>query len=105
MRESKHNDQLTPLIAAEAAIMSSGVADSIQDPTKVKMTPKGQFGFPKQHGQSHSYWLEGAHGDELLNHRTTPDLPSSADIVIIGSGVSVAGDNCREQWLTSEFDE
>lgn len=45
-------------------------------------------GFPKQTGQSLSYWLQGVRCDPLLDHRSTPDLPASADIVIIGSGVS-----------------
>ncbi|KAL4748649.1 hypothetical protein BDW72DRAFT_205452 [Aspergillus terricola var. indicus] len=39
-------------------------------------------------------------GDPLLNHRTTPDLPSSADIVIIGSGITgtLAAKHCKEAW-------
>lgn len=45
-------------------------------------------GFPKQTGQSLSYWLQGVRCDPLLDHRSTPDLPASADIVVIGSGVS-----------------
>lgn len=45
-------------------------------------------GFPKQTGQSLSYWLQGVRCDPLLDHRSTPELPASADIVIIGSGVS-----------------
>jgi hypothetical protein len=47
-----------------------------------------RFGFPKQDGYSMSHWLQGVQGDALLDHRTTPDMPPSADIVIIGSGVS-----------------
>lgn len=36
-----------------------------------------------------SYWQD--HPDPFLtNHRTTPNLPSSADIVIIGSGITGA---------------
>ena len=45
-------------------------------------------GFPKEGPYSLSYWLQGVQGDPLLNHRTTPELPSSVDIVVIGSGVS-----------------
>ncbi|KAI0196618.1 FAD dependent oxidoreductase [Xylaria flabelliformis] len=36
---------------------------------------------------THSYW----HRDPsklLFNHRTTPDLPSTADVIVIGSGIS-----------------
>lgn len=47
-----------------------------------------RYGFPRQGGQSRSYWLQGVQGDALLDHRTTPKVPPSADIVIIGSGVS-----------------
>lgn len=45
-------------------------------------------GFPRPEGQSLSYWLQGVRANPLLDHRTTPDLPESADTVIIGSGVS-----------------
>lgn len=45
-------------------------------------------GFPKQTGQSLSYWLQGVRCDPLLDHRSTPEVPPSADIVVIGSGVS-----------------
>lgn len=45
-------------------------------------------GFPKQSGQSLSYWLQGVRCDPLLDHRSTAELPVSADIVVIGSGVS-----------------
>jgi hypothetical protein len=58
------------------------------------MKPTGErFGFPMQDSRLLSYWLETVQGDPLLHHRTTPDLPLSADIVIIGSGVS---DSCAE---------
>ena len=46
------------------------------------------FGFPKRDGLSLSCWLQGVQDDPLLDHNTTPELPSHADIVIIGSGVS-----------------
>ncbi|KAJ4364988.1 hypothetical protein N0V83_008604 [Neocucurbitaria cava] len=45
-------------------------------------------GFPKQGGQSLSYWLQQVRCDPLLDHRTTKDLPKEADTVIIGSGIS-----------------
>ncbi|KAI0004438.1 DAO-domain-containing protein [Xylariaceae sp. FL0662B] len=45
-------------------------------------------GFPKPSGQSLSYWLQGVRCDPLLDHRTTPELPPSADTVIIGSGIT-----------------
>ncbi|KAI3281275.1 hypothetical protein DTO002I6_9889 [Penicillium roqueforti] len=46
------------------------------------------FGFPKRTNYSISHWLQSVQGDPLLDHRTTPELPASADIVIIGSGMS-----------------
>ncbi|ORY56901.1 FAD dependent oxidoreductase-domain-containing protein [Pseudomassariella vexata] len=45
-------------------------------------------GFPKTSGQSLSYWLQGVRADPLLDHRTTAALPSYADTVIIGSGIT-----------------
>ncbi|KAK0483682.1 DAO-domain-containing protein [Armillaria novae-zelandiae] len=47
-------------------------------------------GFPKQEGQSLSYWLQGVRSNPLLDHRTTDELPEEADVVIIGSGATGA---------------
>ncbi|KAF2726570.1 DAO-domain-containing protein [Polyplosphaeria fusca] len=47
-----------------------------------------RMGFPKQGGQSLSYWLQQVRCDPLLDHRTTPELPREADTVIIGSGIT-----------------
>lgn len=47
------------------------------------------FGFPKSVDYSISHWLQSVQDDPLLQHRTTPELPRSADIVIIGSGVRI----------------
>ncbi|KAL1296941.1 hypothetical protein AAFC00_004547 [Neodothiora populina] len=59
-----------------------------------------QSGFPKQNGQSISYWLRGVQGDALLNHRTTPELPVSTDIVVIGSGLTgtLVAKECLATW-------
>ncbi|KAK0450918.1 DAO-domain-containing protein [Armillaria borealis] len=46
--------------------------------------------FPKQEGQSLSYWLQGVRSNPLLDHRTTDELPEEADVVIIGSGATGA---------------
>ncbi|PBK78208.1 FAD/NAD(P)-binding domain-containing protein [Armillaria solidipes] len=46
--------------------------------------------FPKQEGQSLSYWLQGVRNNPLLDHRTTDELPEEADVVIIGSGATGA---------------
>ncbi|KIY72603.1 FAD dependent oxidoreductase [Cylindrobasidium torrendii FP15055 ss-10] len=38
-----------------------------------------------------SFWLQGTRGSQsLLGHRTTEDLPASAEVAIIGSGISGA---------------
>jgi glycine/D-amino acid oxidase-like deaminating enzyme len=48
----------------------------------------GRTGFPKQGGQSLSYWLQQVRCDPLLDHRTTEELPREADTVIVGSGIT-----------------
>ncbi|CAM1503167.1 Fc.00g079430.m01.CDS01 [Cosmosporella sp. VM-42] len=60
----------------------------------------GDVGFPRKSGSSVSYWLQGVQGDPLLNHRTTPELPSSADIVVIGSGITgtLVAKSCLDTW-------
>ncbi|KAF8590750.1 FAD dependent oxidoreductase [Ramaria rubella] len=37
-----------------------------------------------------SFWLQGTRSSPLLGHRTTHSLPTSADVLIIGSGLSGA---------------
>lgn len=54
--------------------------------------PQTRVGFPKRKGYTLSHWLHDVQGNPLLNHRTTPELPQSADIAVIGSGV------CIPQW-------
>ncbi|KAK7397807.1 hypothetical protein QQX98_012822 [Neonectria punicea] len=58
------------------------------------------LGFPKQDNHSPSYWLQSVQGDPLLDHLTTPELPLSADIVIIGSGMTgtLTAKHCIETW-------
>ncbi|KAL2867297.1 NAD(P)/FAD-dependent oxidoreductase [Aspergillus lucknowensis] len=59
-----------------------------------------RHGFPKEGHYSLSYWLQGVQGDPLLNYRTTPELPSSADVVIIGSGMTgtLIAYHYKERW-------
>jgi hypothetical protein len=45
---------------------------------------------PLEEGMCLSYWLQGVRNNPLLDHRTTATLPTAADVVIIGSGVSVS---------------
>jgi glycine/D-amino acid oxidase-like deaminating enzyme len=51
-------------------------------------TAQTRTGFPKQSGQSLSYWLQQVRADPLLDHRTTEALPDDTDTVIIGSGIT-----------------
>ncbi|KAI1865830.1 uncharacterized protein JN550_008088 [Neoarthrinium moseri] len=48
----------------------------------------GQAGLPVKNPTS-SYWHKEP-SEKLLGHRTTPDLPHSADVVIVGSGITGA---------------
>lgn len=51
-------------------------------------TDQTRTGFPKQDGQSLSYWLQQVRSDPLLDHRTSETLPTDADTVIVGSGIT-----------------
>ncbi|KAL4773191.1 FAD dependent oxidoreductase-domain-containing protein [Aspergillus nidulans var. acristatus] len=80
--------------------MSKPTISSVKESPPGNAAQSTRFGFPKEGRYSLSYWLQGVQGDPLLNHRTTPDLPSSADIVIIGSGITgtLAAKHCKEAW-------
>ncbi|KAH7177066.1 FAD dependent oxidoreductase [Dactylonectria macrodidyma] len=58
------------------------------------------FGFPKPDGHLLSHWLQDAESDLLLNHHTTPELPTSVDIVVIGSGMTgtLVAKHCVDTW-------
>ncbi|KAM0811553.1 putative FAD dependent oxidoreductase [Seiridium cardinale] len=75
------------------------VPSAIGDPTPTAVLQE-RFGFPKKDGSSLSRWLEDALHDPLLNCRTTHELPLSADIVIIGSGITgtLTAKHCVETW-------
>lgn len=47
---------------------------------------KGQAGLPTSN-PSNSFWLSEL-SEILLGHRTTVQLPSKADVIIIGSGIA-----------------
>ena len=51
--------------------------------------PTTSHDFPLADGMCLSGWLEGVRHNPLLDHRTTEELPTTADYVVIGSGVSV----------------
>ena len=54
----------------------------------VREVTDGQAGLPVPN-PSRSYWLKEP-SDVLLGHRTTDELPGSADVVIVGSGITGA---------------
>lgn len=79
---------------AAATIGTIGAVTTSDTPTALNVDEYAtsdagkRTGFPRQTGQSLSYWLQGVRCDPLLDHRSTEELPSEADTVIIGSGVS-----------------
>jgi glycine/D-amino acid oxidase-like deaminating enzyme len=87
--EMKMKDDIDSVVGGVTSVTlpeTSSVALNVEE---YASTPKGTWtGFPKQDGQSLSYWLQQVRCDPLLDHRTTTDLPSDADTVIIGSGIS-----------------
>lgn len=86
---SKSLSELVPPVGTEG---QPGSADKAQSSTS----------FPLEQGMSISLWLETVRGNPLLDHRSTPDLPSTADVVIIGSGVSALG-SAVESRLTRRY--
>ncbi|WVQ72711.1 hypothetical protein IAR50_002271 [Cryptococcus sp. DSM 104548] len=57
-------------------------------------------GKPLNSGFSLSHWLQTVRNNPLLDHRTTDSLPTEADVVVIGSGIS--GSLCAKTLLESE---
>ena len=58
----------------------------------IKMNPilEGSgVGFPHPRPNL-SFWLQGTRNNPLIGHRTTQTIPSDADVVIIGAGMSGA---------------
>ena len=73
---SKLASELVPPVGTEG---QSGSTDKARPSTA----------YPLEHGMSVSLWLETVRNNPLLDHRTTPELPATAEVVIIGSGVSL----------------
>jgi glycine/D-amino acid oxidase-like deaminating enzyme len=91
--------QVLKMNATETTAFTTGGATSATLPETSSITvnveehasappKKARTGFPKQGGQSLSYWLQQVRCDPLLDHRATDDLPRDADTVIVGSGIS-----------------
>ncbi|KAJ7618032.1 DAO-domain-containing protein [Roridomyces roridus] len=49
---------------------------------------EGGKAFPISSGMSLSHWLQSVRSSPLLDYRSTQDLPTTADVVIVGSGMS-----------------
>ncbi|KAF1967608.1 DAO-domain-containing protein [Bimuria novae-zelandiae CBS 107.79] len=85
----KESSFCSPKIGSVAAVTLSDTAAVLNaEEYASKPLSQGRTGFPKQSGQSLSYWLQQVRCDPLLDHRTTEHLPQQADTVIIGSGIS-----------------
>ena len=55
-------------------------------PLPSKEEARGQRAELPTPGSTHSYWHRDP-SKKLLNHQTTENLPSTADVVVIGSGI------------------
>lgn len=85
----KESDSVSPRLGSvpEVKIPGSSAVLNAEEYAS-SLSSRGYTGFPKQGGQSLSYWLQQVRCDPLLDHRTTGNLPKEADTVIIGSGVT-----------------
>ena len=54
-----------------------------------EITDGSGVGFPHPN-PSLSFWLQGTRNNQLIGHKTTQTIPSDADVVIIGGGMSGA---------------
>ncbi|KAJ7237520.1 DAO-domain-containing protein [Mycena haematopus] len=61
---------------------------SSQSTAQIAGGVEGGKAFPIAEGMSLSYWLQGVRASPLLDHRTSEELPESAEVVIIGSGMT-----------------
>ncbi|KAF7350695.1 FAD-dependent oxidoreductase [Mycena sanguinolenta] len=59
-----------------------------QSTTRMAGGVEGGRAFPIPEGMSLSYWLQGVRASPFLDHRTTGQLPKSAEVVIVGSGMT-----------------
>jgi hypothetical protein len=74
-------DEATSVRAPQTAAGASAAGAASAEGRNIAM--------PLEEGMCLSYWLQGVRNNPLLDHRTTKALPTAADVVIIGSGVSV----------------
>ncbi|KAF2642394.1 DAO-domain-containing protein [Massarina eburnea CBS 473.64] len=85
----KEADSRSPQIGSVTGVTLPAVPAILNADDYASAPPDHQrTGFPKQGGQSLSYWLQQVRSDTLLDHRTTNELPLEADVVVIGSGIT-----------------
>jgi len=78
-RNNKKN-HITPVGAEGTSQVEKGPKAALEEDV-------GYISLPRVDGMSLSLWQETTRTNPLIDHRTTADLPSQADVVIIGSGV------------------
>lgn len=84
----KESSSVSPKLGGVTEVTLSDTSAALNVEEHASAQPEQvRTGFPKQGGQSQSYWLQQVRCDPLLDHRTTDQLPKEADTVVIGSGV------------------
>jgi hypothetical protein len=84
----KETNASSPRLGGVAAVTQPNTSATLNVEEYASTAPNSEgTGFPKQSGQSLSYWLQQVRCDPLLDHRTSAELPKEADTVVIGSGV------------------
>jgi hypothetical protein len=84
----KESSASSPRLGGVAAVTQPDTSAKLNVEEYTSITPDlKSTGFPKQDGQSLSYWLQQVRCDPLLDHRTSAELLKEADTVVIGSGV------------------
>lgn len=83
-------DSTISTVGGAASVILPEISNAALNVEEYASSPpkRARTGFPKQGGQSLSYWLQQVRCDPLLDHRTTETLPEDADTVVIGSGIS-----------------
>lgn len=79
MASSSEDPEVLPPVGNEAVAAQVDEAEAC--------IPASTNTFPLAEGMCLSYWLQGVRSNPLLDHRSSDDIPTEADVVIIGSGV------------------
>lgn len=95
-----HQADADSAIATVGSVTSSETSAALNVDEYAANDAGKRTGFPRPTGQSLSYWLQGVRCDPLLDNQSTEELPSEADTVIIGSGVSIGHHSFTCQIMT-----